>query len=336
MIHRKPGPIKRFLATLLRRTLWTLLAVLLYALGSFLFLRLTKDLRAVEIVAPAPPLEAPAQPPDSLRLCTWNIAHGRGGALGALNTDGGTAEEKRARLEQIGRRLGELRLDLVLLNEVDFNTWWSHGMDQAEIIAQAGGFPYIVKQANIDSGIPGVRRYFFGNVLLSRFPIEDAEKVRFPPYSELEKWVAGNHDALLARVRLGGDRTLTVLGVHLEVRSEDTRVAAAGEIIRLQRELQGSLIVLGDFNSTPPGFPDSRVSASGQNAIELLDSFGKFHRRPLRGRASAETFTFPSQAPRRIIDWILPDHHWTFMQYEVLQGQTESDHLPVCAAVRWR
>lgn len=334
MITRKRSPFKRFLLLIFTRLLLLAGLGLLWVGGSIGWVLATRDQRAVEVVSPND--AAPARAPDSLRVLTYNIAHGRGGAFGALNTDGGTPEEKRERLERMGRDLGRLGLDLIALHEVDFNTWWSGGIDQAEIIAEAAGMPHIVRQRNFDTGIPFFRRYDFGNVLLSRFPVVEAEKIEFPPKKEHERVFAGNHDGFWARVRIGEDRDIKVVVAHLEVRSEDVRVRAAGEIVRVQRGTSLPMIVMGDLNSTPPGFPDSRVSAGGQNAIEILESFGGFQRRPMRGQATPRDFTFPSEAPRRIIDWILPDRNWTFVQYEVLHGFTESDHFPVMATLRLR
>ena len=336
MIHRKAQRIKRFMRSMWIKVFALTLATLILLAANFLFIRLTQDRRAVEIEAPNPELLPPARSPDSLRLLTYNIAHGRGPRLGAANTEGGDAEEKRMRLESIGRRIGELGLDLVALQEVDFNTWWSHGMDQAEIIAKEAGFPYIIRQRNFDTGFSLFRRYDFGNVLLSRFPIVEAQKIEFPPMKDWENLLAGNHDGILARVRIGEDQDILVVAAHLEVRSEDIRVQATGEIIRIQRGSSLPMILLGDLNSTPPGFPDSRTTLSGQNAIEVLESFGGFQRRPARGQATWQDFTFPTEAPRRIIDWIMPDPNWTFMQYEVRRDFTESDHLPVMATLRFR
>lgn len=336
MNRHHPHRLFHFLLRGLLRLLGLTAAVAVVLLSLFLFIRFTEKTRAISIESPENPAPPPLRAPESLRFATYNIAHGRGGALGARNTDGGTREEKIARLESIGERLGQLGLDIIALQEVDFNTWWSHGVDQAEVIARAAGFPYIVRQRNLDTGLPLLRRYDFGNALLSRFPVVDAERIEFPAYRDWERMLAGNHDGLQARIRIGQDRDILVMAVHLEVRSEVTRVQAAGELIRRQRATTLPVVVLGDLNSTPPGFPMAQVTPSGQNTIEMLESFGGFQRRPARGQATWHDFTFPTEAPRRIIDWILPDRNWTFLEYRVLREFTDSDHFPVMATLRLR
>jgi endonuclease/exonuclease/phosphatase family metal-dependent hydrolase len=336
MVHRKSSRINLFLRTLFRRLAALVLIAVVGVILSAVWIQLGRGDRAVEIIRPDTSLPAPAVAPDSLRLVTYNIAHARGPGLDLPNTAGGSPEERRARLTRIGEALRNTRADLIFLQEVDFNCWWSHGMDQSEVIATAAGLPYRVTQRNVDTGLHFWRRWEFGNVLLSRLPILEAEKLDLPPYSDVEKLVAGNHDALMAVVDLGGGELLRVIGAHLEVRSEETRVQAAQELISTQRRFSEPLILLGDLNSTPPGFPDSQTSRLGQNTIELLESFGGFQLRPTRGRATHRDFTFPSEAPRRIIDWILPDQNFRITEYVVLRNINESDHFPVLATLRRR
>jgi len=336
MNRHHPRLFARFLLRSLLRLLALSAAVAVVMLSLFLFLRFTEKTRAISIESPENPAPPPQRAPESLRFATYNIAHGRGPALGAANTDGGTRAEKIERLQSFGERLGQLGLDIIALQEVDFNTWWSHGTDQAAVIARAAGFPYVVRQRNFDTGLPLFRRYDFGNILLSRFPIIEAERIEFPPLHDWERLLAGNHDGIQARIRIGEDRDILVFAVHLDVRDEATRVQAAGELIRRQRATTLPVVILGDLNSTPPGFPMAEITPGGQNCIEMLESFGAFQRRPARGQATWHDFTFPTEAPRRIIDWILPDRHWTFLQYEVLRGFTDSDHFPVMATLRLR
>jgi endonuclease/exonuclease/phosphatase family metal-dependent hydrolase len=325
-----------FLLLLFRRLLGLMLLALMVVALAAGWIQLGRSDRAIEIIRPEPPLSPPAVAPDSLRLVTYNIAHARGPGLQTPNTGGGTVEEKRARLQRIGEALRNTRADLIFLQEVDFNTWWSGGLDQSAIIAETAGMPYRVNQRNIDTGLPFWRRWEFGNVLLSRLPILEAEKLELPPYSDVEKLVAGNHDALMALIELGGGEQLRVIGVHLEVRSEENRVQAAQRLIAVQREFSDPMILLGDLNSTPPGFPGSQTSRLGQNTVELLESFGGFQRRPARGRATHRDFTFPSEGPRKIIDWILPDPNFRITEYVVLRNIRESDHFPVLTTLRRR
>ena len=86
------------------------------------------------------------------------------------------------------------------------------------------------------------------------------------------------------------------------------------------------LIAVGDFNSTPSSFPNSKRSARGQNAMDVLIESRQFD---LNAQAQNE-MTYPSPLPTRVIDWILNPIGWSFDDYHVISSQL-SDHRPVVA-----
>jgi endonuclease/exonuclease/phosphatase family metal-dependent hydrolase len=316
----------------------TVLAVsgLILVLISFVFIRSTEKTRAISMHTPGEPLQPPSAAPESLRMASYNLSFGRGpGSAGEEPPRPGPAELQ-ARLQRIGGRLGELGLDLVALQQVDFTPVRGGGGDAADILARAGGFAYVVRQRNEDTGLPLLGRRVNGNVLLSRFPVSAAERIRFPPLHDWESVVTGTPDGLLARVQIGGGREIRVLVTRLDPRAEEARVRAAGMIVRIQRESAVPMVVMGDLQSTPPGFPMSLTTASGQNAIEILESFGGFQRRPARGQATWHDFTAPVSGPRRIVDWILPDRSWMFQHHSVVRDLREAEHFPVMATLRLR
>lgn len=308
----------------------------LAVLVSSLFLRITEKARAISIEGPESQEAPPARAPESLRVLTYNLSHGLGAQGGDPSSTPVGEGEMRQRLERIGEHLGTMGLDLVAVQSVDFDSWWSGGMDQASILAAAGGYPYLVRQRNVDTGLLLFRRVAHGNALLSRFPIAEAERIEFPPFRHWEKTIRGNPDGLFVRVRIGEDRDIRVLVTELDARSEEIRVRAAGEMVRLQRSSRVPMLVMGTLNSTPPGFPMAEITPSGQNAIELLESFGGFQRRPARGQATWHDFTYPTTGPRRIIDWILPDRGWSVQQYQILRDLQESEYYPVMGTFRLR
>ena len=218
---------------------------------------------------------------------------------------------------------------MVVLNEVDFDAPWSHGIDQAQVIARAAGYPYVVEVPNLDVRV-GPVLYRFGNALLSRYPLVDASVVDLPAFSLLETFLAGKKRGLAVTVETP-DGPVRLVGVHLSHRSEAVRVASARHLIALARGCPLPVIIAGDMNSTPSTFPRAQLDDADRNAMDVLRATGRWRRRPL-ATPRANELTFHSARPTRVIDWILVPRPWTVEAYEVLDTDL-SDHLPVVANV---
>lgn len=269
-----------------------------------------------------------AAPVDSgpIRILAWNIAHGRGDREPALLRNWrGSRSERLARLRLIADVIRNVDADVVVLNEVDFDAGWSHGVNQAEFIAEATGYPFRVEQRNFDMRTP-VESWAFGNALLSRLPIEEVRWVELPTYSELEEWVVGSKEATLVLLDAPG-AGLAVLPVHLSFRSEETRLAAVPVLDSVAAELDPPLVLAGDFNTAPPGWPH----VADTTAVGRLLGLGWTSPRAA-GPPTREDLTFPTYAPVESRDWILAELPLRVLESRVVEGASElSDHAPVVA-----
>lgn len=114
-----------------------LIASLALVFVPYLLSRLTSSFRAVQVFSAATDSAATEQPeaielPESLRIVCFNMAHGRG--LASSNWEGGDRTTCRGRLAEISELLDELDVDIVVLNEVDFDASWSGNVNQAELL----------------------------------------------------------------------------------------------------------------------------------------------------------------------------------------------------------
>lgn len=296
------------------------------ALTGYSFSRWRSEREAVSVEV-VPARAGAAQDGDVLTIATYNIAHGRGGRFGASNWEGGSVADKRRRLEEMGALLADLGADVVVLNEVDFSCPWSGHLDQAALIAEAGGYGYIARQRNIDMWLPWFQ-VRFGNAILSRYPIAEAVLVPFEPLSRVERRLAGNHDSVLARITLPAGRRIAIWAVHLEARAQRTRIAAAQAILGRAAGVAGSLFVVGDLNSV---YPRAGVPSAPPTAVSLLLGSGRFMGFP-DIRSAERHNTFPSHHPDRIIDWILYPPDWSVVKGGAVRARW-SDHLPVAASL---
>ena len=270
----------------------------------------------------------------SLKILTYNIAHGRGPTGG--NWDGPVAAD-RERIDQIAVLIRRHNPDVVVLNEVDFNSTWSGHQNQAAAIAQQAGYPHRVEQRNVDF------RFFygswrFGNAVLSRFPIVEAVPIDYPVLSRWEHVLAGSKQGCLCMLQVSPSQQVRIAAVHLESRSEETCVASIEEFAQVADQPTLPTVFAGDFNSSPSNFPFARQTPTGSNAMDLLASSGVV-RIPKSAVAAAQPtpqeMTFPSTEPDRVIDWILASSHFTCEEYQVLNVEL-SDHRPVLAELRLR
>jgi endonuclease/exonuclease/phosphatase family metal-dependent hydrolase len=164
-------------------------------------------------------------------------------------------------------------------------------------------------------------------VILTRHKILDAQFVEFPVRSRLEARLAGSKQASYADIQVATNLTLRLFAVHTEYRDEATRVRCAETLLAHAKASPFPFVCMGDFNSSPPGFPGAQQDATGVSLMDLLLKSGRFKTVPV-GLPTKEQLTFPSWAPERTIDWILVPANWEIGSQAVLVSDL-SDHRPV-------
>jgi endonuclease/exonuclease/phosphatase family metal-dependent hydrolase len=301
--------------------------LLAFVLAWYLLGRVGSLWRECKLISAGAVAEKGAAPAE-IRLVVWNVAHGRGATAG--NWGGGSRADKLARLRAVAALIAAQKPDAVVLNEVDFEASWSGRVNQAEVISREAKLSNRAEERNVDVTLP-LLKFRFGNAVLSRFPITDARVVRFPGYSKLETFGAGRKKGLLCTLELPGGRRVRLLGVHLEHRSEEVRIAGARAIERARLASKTPMIAAGDFNSCPPGYPRASPDAEGRTALSLLLDGGGFVT-SLKKSPGAPDMTFPSTSPDRAIDWVLAPAGWRILEHRPLDSKL-SDHLPVFARV---
>ena len=120
--------------------------------------------------------------------------------------------------------------------------------------------------------------------------------------------------------------------MHLAVNSERVRVASVKMLLEHYNASTIPVVMMGDFNTAPQGYPQYYADDDGVNSIELLLANERvttvLPELPLHPNA----LTFPSEKPDRVIDWIFTSSPWRIQQHMVVSS-TLSDHLPVMAVL---
>jgi len=266
---------------------------------------------------------------DELRIACYNIAHGRG--LAESNLEGGDEQTRLNRLDEIAALLDEIDADIVVLNEVDFETSWSNNVNQAEYLANKCGYPHRVEERNLDFRVLH-QTWRFGNAVLSKLSLSNATLIDLPSYSEFETAVAGKKRAFGVDVRIAENLFVHIVAAHLSHRSEDLRERSAKSIIQHTRNQELPCIVAGDMNSSPKNFPGANATVDDRNAMETFAQSKLFLCSQITPPSSPSRFTFRSDIPKIVIDWFLITEELNFRSYDVIHSQL-SDHRPIVAEV---
>lgn len=226
-----------------------------------------------------------------VRLATFNIRHGR-------RPDG---QVDAALLASACASLGA---DVLALQEVDRFAARSHGVDQAELVAQKTGMAMAFGASlSFPSG------WSYGNALLVRGEIDDWQLHRLP-----RVWGSERRTALAAEVEVDGARlgvVVTHLSVHgLEARWQLRRVLAIAD--HLASAAGRPVVVLGDLNLTR-----GRVQPAARRHRMLAVASGP---------------TFPAEAPWRQIDLALVPIGGELPR-TVVRRLPVSDHLAVIVQI---
>ena len=314
------------------RVLLIVLACLLaFVVGPYLYSRAMSPSRALEsaVLDSVKADDLPAnEGPGVLRIACYNIAHGRG--LAESNWGGGTRAQREQRLDEIAALLREVDADVVVLNECDFDASWSHSVNQATYLAERAAYPYVVSLRNLDFRV-GFWTWRFGNAVLSRYPIAETREIDQPGYAKWETVTAGKKRTLFCEIGVGEQR-VGIAAIHLSHRSEGLRADSAQNLVNFAKFYNHPLILAGDFNSAPSGFPGSQADLHGRNALDVIDGAGLFQRRPKQPPTDPADYTFRSDNPTRVIDWVLVSHHFVIQNYQIVDSPL-SDHRPIVAEV---
>lgn len=264
----------------------------------------------LEVVLDGTPAAAP--PAGTVRLMTWNVAHGRAEAFHQAFLSRETVERNLARIADV---LRHERPDLVALQEADGPSAWSGDFDHVSTLAHESGLGYSFRGDHNPFGLPDYD-LSSGTALVSRFPLEHPLSTAFDA-----NW-RDTKGFVVATVEVPGTgRAIDVVSVHLDFLSPSERQK---QILELAAALQGRhrpLVVLGDMNCEAEG------------AAETFRLF-ETHLGVRPYRPYLEEPTFPASGPVRRIDWILISKELAFGAYRTLQPRL-SDHLGVLAEVRF-
>jgi len=251
-------------------------------------------------------------PQDTLRLLTWNVAHGRGTAFNQIFVREKTFHSN---LDAISKVLRNSQADIVALQELDSASLWSGGFDHSDKIAQDAGYNWKAHAEHASSWL-----FNFGTAVLSRLPIISTFSHRFAPSPPtLRKGFVVSQVSWPHTDHPSNTSLIDIVSVHLDFLQDEIRANQIAELAENMAKSKNPMIILGDFNSEWDT-PESSVQAIAERLNLIV--------------YKPDAALLETHHSRRI-DWILLSPEMEFVNYAVLPDVV-SDHLAVLAEIRFK
>jgi endonuclease/exonuclease/phosphatase family metal-dependent hydrolase len=246
-----------------------------------------------------------------LRFVSLNIAHGRGDGINQLLKKRSTFETS---LTNVAELIRPLNPDLVALQEADAASRWSGDFHHVARLATAVEHSCYFYGSHATSFM-----YDYGTAILSQQYLQGAYSHAFEPSPPTTNkgYVAGklwwNPDG-----RLPMPISITVASIHLDFSRAKVRKAQASEIVDNFVDVEGAIILMGDFNTDAS--EDDGVLRMLADRLELS----------IYRPDADDQGTFIKHGTR--LDWILISRELRFRNYSVLP-EVVSDHLAITADI---
>lgn len=294
-------------------------------------------------------------PSETLKVISWNIAWSYG--MGSEGV-GYTKKNKSffiQNLQKIADVINDKKPDVVLLQEIDFDSDRSYNIDQLAFLAKATGLGHYAYAKSWEHNyVPfpywPIKNQFgkvkSGAAIMGRFPIVKNEVFLHEKPKENPFWYNMFYlyrISQFATLKINGTN-YTFINNHLEAFSKENREKQAellSSMIKAKKE--DILIVAGDFNTTPPnakkkadfiGYPDDDYQKDKTysliNDISFLSESVPFLE---YAENEKKWFTFSSDKATRRLDYIFVNKDHSVLNKEVIQTK-ESDHLPFMTTLK--
>ena len=250
--------------------------------------------RLIERSGQAPEIDRQLPATSRVRVLCYNIQHGRG-------------MDRVVDLQRIAEVIRRVEADVVALQEVDYRTARTGGVDQAAELGRLTGMQAVFGRA-ID-----VHGGQYGNAILSRWPIVDNANHPLPYTEELEA-----RAALAATIDGQQAGRFILISTQMQHDSADDRLAQARKLNQLFAED-------GRADRLP------MILAADVSAVPGTPPVEEFLSHWTDTTPDSPEPTFPAHQPQRKIDYVFyrPADQWRVVEATVVDEPLASDHRPL-------
>jgi len=235
---------------------------------------------------------------QEIKVMTYNIFHGEQRYVPG-----------KSNLKQIAEVINQYNPDFVALQEVDSMTARSATIHDGtpkdlmqELARMTGMYGFFGKAINYSNG-------GYGEGILSRFPARSCKySLPIPQGGEGRTLLIINHT-------FSNGQEIVFAGTHLCHQFDENRLAQAGTICDICKNIKLPVIMGGDFNFRPYTEPYQVIIKCFKDAAEMKGD---------------PKHTISYENPRARIDYIFvsSDYAWVIKDVEVIRSSA-SDHMPV-------
>ena len=286
----------------------------------------------------------------SISALSWNIAWAYGqGSEGSGKRK--SPEQMKKHLLEISNHIMEINADIVLLQEVDFDSDRSYNVDQAAFIAKKAGYQYLVRGESWSANYlpfpywPPSEHWgqiVSGGAILSKLPIQDCEITLLPkPAAQSFFYRQFYLFRYLMRCEVSWQgRTLSIFNTHLEAFDLTNREKQTELVTKILSETSEKPSILGgDFNTVPReaknqhAYPDEpETDHRNDRTLQILMTNSDLQEAAaqLPTPSVEERYTFPATEPNRQLDHFFNSPQVQAVDFEVSNKTCRaSDHLPI-------
>ena len=286
--------------------------------------------------------------PAVVKVQTWNL-----GFLYGIGSDGSAYEPKEKSFyeDKLNKLVEEIKTsapDIICLQEIDFDSNRSYGINQARYLAIKAAYPYVAEAVGWNSNyVPfpylpfshHFGRIVAGGAILSKYPIS-SHQIHFlkKPLSKPWWYNIFYPHRYFQEVEIElGEKKVKLINLHLEAFDQGDRKAQAQLLVDKIKNEKIQLVA-GDFNTLPLSATKKRKFQASEDDYEsdttyeilLKSELAEVIPDSIYALDESRYFTFPSNHPNRRLDYIFYDKSLKMIKAEVLPSAL-SDHLPLKA-----
>ncbi len=281
---------------------------------------------------------------QEVRVMSWNLAFVHGVGSEGVNYIPKEKKEYEEKLEKMARVISENKVDILLLQEVDWESQRSHYIDQVRELGIKANLPFYSKALSWELNYLAfpywpISHHFgrikSGGAILSRFPIKESSYKLFSKPKRLPWWYQPFYlyrYVQMAEIEIN-EKNFLVFNHHLEAFDKENRQENAKESIGFMRNFISQtdaqvLVYGGDFNAIESEAPKVQ-GYEDDKTIEFMNFLESFS-----SSLTGTSFTYSSHDLDRKLDYLFVKKENLISSRVVSEAQELSDHLPILVKIR--